>query len=383
MASIQRYEITLKDGTKARRYRVWHRDSTGRNVGKVFSRLRDAEDHVKLVGHQEITGTLADRKAGRQTFRQLWEEVHKAVDYAPATLEMHQWVWRHIEALADKPIGDISPAMVSKVLSRIKAPVMREKARLIVSSMFKYAIAERRVNVNPAKRERRPTTRAARRRERNTAGEEIRRLDMKQLSALTAEIPERYQAMVRLMAHVGLRPGEAYALRVGKVDLLRRTVTVDTAASGSTKTGESRTIPVPTVVADILRDHIAEWSDPNNPKALAFPDSNGGMAESSSFRHTFQRAAKRAGVNHGLRVNDLRHTAAAFAIGNGADVYAVQRMLGHAKPSITLDVYGSLWDQSLERLADKLDSAIRSSWREPDAGKVVDLARKSAGNHRD
>jgi integrase len=198
---------------------------------------------------------------------------------------------------------------------------------------------------------------------------------MRQLAALTAEIPERYRALVRLMAHVGLRPGEAYALRVGKVDLIKRTVTVDTAASGSTKTGEARTIPIPTVVADLLSQHIAAYSEPDNPEALVFPDSNGNMVDGSSFRHIFQRASKRAGVNHGLHVNDLRHTAAAFAIGNGADVYAVQRMLGHAKPSITLDVYGSLWDTSLEKLAEKMDTAIRESWKEPEAGRVVELPR--------
>lgn len=48
-------------------------------------------------------------------------------------------------------------------------------------------------------------------------------------------------------------------------------------------------------------------------------------------------------------------------------MYAVQRMLGHAKPSITLDVYGSLWDDSLEKLAESMDEAIRAS-REKMAG---------------
>jgi integrase len=40
----------------------------------------------------------------------------------------------------------------------------------------------------------------------------------------------------------------------------------------------------------------------------------------------------------GLLPNDLRHTAAAFAVAHGANVYDGQNMLGHAKPSITLDV---------------------------------------------
>ena len=37
--------------------------------------------------------------------------------------------------------------------------------------------------------------------------------------------------------------------------------------------------------------------------------------------------------------NDLRHAAASPAISKGTNVKAVQRMLGHAKASMTLDVY--------------------------------------------
>lgn len=49
-----------------------------------------------------------------------------------------------------------------------------------------------------------------------------------------------------------------------------------------------------------------------------------------------------------------------FAVAHGANVYALQRMVGHSKSSITLDVYGELWDDSQEQLATKLDEAIRA-----------------------
>ena len=39
---------------------------------------------------------------------------------------------------------------------------------------------------------------------------------------------------------------------------------------------------------------------------------------------------------------------------------AVQRMLGHAKASMTLDVYADLFDDDLDVVADQLDTAIRS-----------------------
>ncbi|MDC9015199.1 tyrosine-type recombinase/integrase [Mycobacterium marinum] len=54
--------------------------------------------------------------------------------------------------------------------------------------------------------------------------------------------------------------------------------------------------------------------------------------------------------------HDLRHTVSA-----GANVKAVQRMLGHAKASMTLDVYADLFDEDLDGVADRLDTAIKSA----------------------
>jgi integrase len=92
-----------------------------------------------------------------------------------------------------------------------------------------------------------------------------------------------------------------------------------------------------------------------------------------SRRH-FAPAVERAGITAKISPNDLRHYAVKFAIGQGATVFAVQRMLGHAKPSITLDIYGSEWETSAEELAARLDEPIRAARRRAPAGaKVVRL----------
>jgi integrase len=59
--------------------------------------------------------------------------------------------------------------------------------------------------------------------------------------------------------------------------------------------------------------------------------------------------------------HDLRHAAASLAISAGANVKAVQRMLGHAKASMTLDVYADLFDVDLDDVAVNLDAAIRAA----------------------
>jgi integrase len=60
--------------------------------------------------------------------------------------------------------------------------------------------------------------------------------------------------------------------------------------------------------------------------------------------------------------HDLRHTAASLAVSAGANVKAVQRMLGHASAAMTLDVYADLFDDDLEAVATALhDARARSS----------------------
>jgi integrase len=58
---------------------------------------------------------------------------------------------------------------------------------------------------------------------------------------------ESANSCVRSKLKFGLRPGEAYALRVGKFDPLKRTLFIDTSTSGDTKTGEARTVVLPSV----------------------------------------------------------------------------------------------------------------------------------------
>lgn len=59
-----------------------------------------------------------------------------------------------------------------------------------------------------------------------------------------------------------------------------------------------------------------------------------------------------------IRVHDLRHTAASFAISCGANIKVVQRMLGHRHASMTLDRYGHLYTEDLEEVANRLDAVF-------------------------
>lgn len=62
-----------------------------------------------------------------------------------------------------------------------------------------------------------------------------------------------------------------------------------------------------------------------------------------------------------MTLHDLRHTAASLAISSGANVKAVQRMLGHASAAMTLDLYADLFDDDLDDVAMRLHDAVAAA----------------------
>ena len=72
-------------------------------------------------------------------------------------------------------------------------------------------------------------------------------------------------------------------------------------------------------------------------------------------RDVFDAAAEFVGLS-GLTPHELRHTAASLAVSAGANVKAVQKMLGHASAAMTLDVYSGLFDDDLDGVAARLDA---------------------------
>jgi integrase len=75
----------------------------------------------------------------------------------------------------------------------------------------------------------------------------------------------------------------------------------------------------------------------------------------------FAKAVKTAGVPR-VTPHDLGHSAASLSVSAGANVKAIQKMLGHASAATTLDVYADPFDDNLEAVATALhDARIQSS----------------------
>ncbi len=193
----------------------------------------------------------------------------------------------------------------------------------------------------------------------------------------------RFETLTLVLGYCGLRFGEAAALR-GK-DIRDREITVRASAthvSGQgivetgTKTNRTRRVPVPEPVWERLTGAL-----PTEADALVFPSRKSGHLPLGEYRWAFDSAlatvrdaaeAKRqrelADTGEAstrtfppITPHALRHTCASLAISAGANVKVVQRLLGHASATMTLDRYGHLMSDDLAGVAQALGKAIEQA----------------------
>ncbi|AHH17272.1 phage integrase family protein [Nocardia nova SH22a] len=174
----------------------------------------------------------------------------------------------------------------------------------------------------------------------------------------------RFRALVLILAYTGIRFGEATALRPRDFDLDARRIRIVRSATfvrgtgtvvSDTKNHTNRSVPIPVVLVIELERLLAGL----DPDVLVFPSHKGGYLESTEFRWVFDQAAEAVGLN-GFVPHWLRHTAASLAIKAGANIKVIQKMLGHKTATMTLDLYGHLYDDDLDAVAERMDAGARA-----------------------
>jgi integrase len=177
-----------------------------------------------------------------------------------------------------------------------------------------------------------------------------------------------YGLLVRVTAWTGLRAGEVGALRVGRVHLMDPTIEVSESVAeiagelvyGPPKTYARRRIPLPTDLAAELAEQCA--ARPQDPTAFVFSAPGGGpLRHGNFFNRFFKPAVARSDLDPRTRFHDLRHTAAALMIAEGAHLLAVKQRLGHSTIQVTADLYGHLFPSLEAALTDRLNEAYRAA----------------------
>jgi integrase len=385
VASIQK---RVRNGKTT--YSVNYRDPAGHGRRKVFSRKVDATNWLNANETAKQERRWVDPAAGNDRFAG-WGERWYAT-----TAALRPTTRRDYRVLLD---NQVLPAFAAARLSDIDALAVREwlaglvggglsakrarKAHQVLSQVLDAAVDGGRLARNVAAGVKLPKVQRR----------EMGFLDAVQVEQLADAIDPRYSTLVRVAAYTGLRPCELIALRVGRLDLLRGTVRVTEAAPevagrlewGGVKTHEARTVRLPRFLCDEVGAYLA--SRTHGPDDLVFTAPLGGPLRESKFvPGYFKPAVRAAGLPATLRFYDLRHTAASLLIREGASVKAVQKQLGHATASITLDTYGHLFPDELDALAERLEdvraralATRRAAEVSPQRRPEVVSLRKGAG----
>ncbi|WP_194825681.1 site-specific integrase [Nocardia sp. XZ_19_231] len=366
------------------RYRTPDRRPTRK---RGFTTRRDAEKFGNSVEVSKDTGVYVDPSAGKITVGDLgphWLSNQRG-HMKPSGYRSYDSAWRiHVEPHWGKtPVSAIKPTAVKAWVTGLStAPKTGrrtdtglsastiETCLRVLAGVLADAVSDRRIVSNPARGVKLPKRRPKAR----------RYLTHAQVAVLADQA--KHSAIVVLLAYCGLRWGELAALRVRDIDFLRRRMTLIENAPmvgtevvvGSLKGHTNRTVPIPKFVADEIaavcrgkgRDELI-WANSKGehlgPPASKDSWMSGAVARCMAADETFPR----------VTAHDLRHTAASLAVSAGANVKAVQKMLGHKSAAMTLDVYADLFDDDLDAVAERLEqsaSKVRPNASSPKAASA-------------
>jgi integrase len=354
VATISKY--TTSSGTTL--YRVRYRTPDRRQTDKRgFRTKREAEVWANQLEVDKNKGVYIPPAAGRVKlgeYAQEWlDSKHKL---KPSTRARYKLVLDTVIAKhANIALGDINRRLVREWIAELSqelAPASVHKTVGVLRQVLAMAVADNRLAMNPVDGVELPAVSVV----------EQRFITLEQLHAL-ADAAGSYRALVYVLGTCGLRFGEVAELRWRDVDLnnlrlrISRSVTLVDGkfVVGSPKNGKGRWVSLPALVADLL--------SAGEPDALVFADSTGGYMRGSNVRrrwwsqavaaaHLFPRivrdAAGKPTVVYDFKLHELRHTAASLAIQAGANIKALQNMLGHESAGLTLDRYGHLYGSDVE-----------------------------------
>ena len=291
-----------------------------------------------------------------------------------------------LPALGTRAIGDVSPALVQRVVNEwvngtgrrkagarkvAAAPAPRTVRRryLTLQAIFNYAVDNDWIARSPCRKIKLPSVTSSTPRRSYPLSDE-------QVGEIANAIPEQYRPMVWIGAIAGLRWEEVAALRGNDVDLEANTLQIDETVirnhQGAPSFAEPKsaasgaTVPIPPALASML-------PVPSDPEALLFPAPSGGPLRPDNFRSRVWYPALRTCGLFDARpyrpgFHDLRRSFATGLVAGRVDVRTAQSLMRHADSRLTLEVYAKEVDETARRASDLVATRLFSTNRKERSG---------------
>jgi len=326
-------------------YYLRYFDQNGRQRQHKIGRAEDisfqkAKDAAKRLRSEVVLGgDPAAKKEERKaipTYSWLADQhLANAKTYQKSYFSTELIMKKHIRPRWDKlRVNEIKPQDIAKWLGEKAeeglAPATVEKIRVVFSRSFKLAMQWNvpGVQSNPVASV--PRRRFDNARERFLTPEEAARLRV----AVEKSANTQLKYIAGLLLLTGARVSELLHAKWEHVDLERKAWLIPTS-----KTGNARRVPLSPPAIQLIRElprfEKCDYLVPNPETRKPFV----------SIKRAWQTARREAKLS-GLRIHDLRHSAASFMINAGVDLYAVGKVLGHADHKSTMR-YSHLANETL------------------------------------
>jgi len=160
----------------------------------------------------------------------------------------------------------------------------------------------------------------------------------------------RDRAILETLYSTGCRVGELVGANVEDADLIGEVLKV------RGKGRKERLCPLGRFAVQAIRHYLPrrEVFRPQlgfDRRAL-FLNKSGGRLSARSVRRLLEKYLKQAGLSHKISPHTLRHSFATHLLDRGADLRAVQELLGHASLSTT-QIYTHVTTERMKRIYDK------------------------------
>ena len=341
--------LRIKPGHVRARARYRDYDGVVRSVTRYGPSRPRAEAALKEALRDRVSPTSGqiDQDFRLSTLAQLWLEEVNARDLSVATKGLYaDMVERHINPGLGARIREITVPVADrfiKLTSHRSGPGTAKTARSVLSGMLGLAMRHGAMPNNPI----RDVARIARPRKQvraltNDEAAKLRAALRSDEAAVMLDLPD----LVDFMLGTGLRIGEACAVRWSAVDLAAGVLEVNSTVVRSKEHGLViqdrpksaagwRVIALPDSIIEMLRRRQGSGAPMS---AVVFRSPLGQVRDRSNTTGDLRRVFDRAGFDW-VSSHTLRKTVATRLDDAGLTARQIADHLGHARPSLTQDVY--------------------------------------------